>query len=626
MATPGCPPPFGAPSGPNTATPSEADIDPGARLLSRYLEGTRRIVSLSAQQLPSLTPQECQSLSPGESVLLVLLCSTIHALNSIGLQVDELQTRMPDHGSQVANSLIGLEIRDLRNSVSHLSRRVVHPVLRPTPSSTVPPPPSNPTSGRPNRPSAPLPAVPRDTTPLQRAVPLPTRSYAEVIHGGTSDFDQAVAANAATRRGKGKGKKSPPTTTASKVASVVEASSLKGPPPLTSAARRFYAPRNIPAPDPERDLIRIRWPDLAASVLREANSGLPGSFKVFVNGNGRVSLTVIDTSVPAASYSAFFDALIHKLNQFFPVGDNPWMPFRLAPTDLQSAIHGLPIKAHPEADPALCDLLQPSIFNSQSVLISKARFLNPDRASRLHDKEAFSVVVQVPAEDGKSLTDLSRIPILSGNYVIKRAYPSSPSNQCNNCCRFGHVKPRCKKPTICPLCAGPHAKTEHRCPNPTCPRGGNLKPVLNCCIASPGRCPNCSEDHSASYRDCTARTVPPSRIAPDTPEAEDAAPPVLLRPPQPASPQLPSTDTDAMDIQPDETGLPTLSSIPPPQILCPRWSLLPQGPSSCCAHGPLGIHLQDWSPPTRWGAQPLPCPQSSVGLTPVNVSQFILST
>ena len=57
MAMPGFPPPFGAPSGPNTATPSEADIDPGARFLSRYLEGTRRIVSLSAQQLPLHTPK-----------------------------------------------------------------------------------------------------------------------------------------------------------------------------------------------------------------------------------------------------------------------------------------------------------------------------------------------------------------------------------------------------------------------------------------------------------------------------------------------------------------------------------------------------------------------------------------
>ena len=161
--------------------------------------------------------------------------------------------------------------------------------------------------------------------------------------------------------------------------------------------------------------------------MKEANSGLPVSFKVFVNDNGAVSLTVIDTSVPAPCYSPFFDALTHKLNQSFPVGDNPWMPFRLAPTDLQFAMHGLPIKAHPEDDAVLCDLLQPSIFNSQSVLIAKACFLNPVRASRLHDKKAFSVVIQVPAEDGKFLTDLSRIPILGGNDVIESAYPSSPS-------------------------------------------------------------------------------------------------------------------------------------------------------------------------------------------------------
>ena len=167
MAMAGFPPPFGAPSGSNTATPSEADIEPGARFLSRYLEGTRRIMALSWDQLSTFTPQECQTLSPGESVLIPLFCSTIHALNSIGFRVDELHTRMHDLGSQIANSLIGPEIRDLSNSVSDLSRRVAPPVPRPTPSSLVPPPPSNPFSGRPNRPSPPPPAVPRDSHPHQ---------------------------------------------------------------------------------------------------------------------------------------------------------------------------------------------------------------------------------------------------------------------------------------------------------------------------------------------------------------------------------------------------------------------------------------------------------------------------
>ena len=131
--------------------------------------------------------------------------------------------------------------------------------------------------------------------------------------------------NATARRGKGKGKKSHPATTASKVTTVVVAALHKGPPPLTSAAGRFYAPRNRPAPLPEHDLIRFHWSNLAASVLREATSGLPVSFKVFINDNDAVSLTVIDTSVPAASYSSFFDALTHKLNQSFLVGNNPWL-------------------------------------------------------------------------------------------------------------------------------------------------------------------------------------------------------------------------------------------------------------------------------------------------------------
>ena len=106
MARPGFPPPFAAFSGPNTATPSQGDIDPRSRFLSCYLEGTSCIVALTPDQLRSLTPPECQSFSFGQSVLLPLLFSTIHFLNSVGLQVDDLRIRMYNLSSQVANSLI----------------------------------------------------------------------------------------------------------------------------------------------------------------------------------------------------------------------------------------------------------------------------------------------------------------------------------------------------------------------------------------------------------------------------------------------------------------------------------------------------------------------------------------
>ena len=87
-----------------------------------------------------------------------------------------------------------------------------------------------------------------------------------------------------------------------------------------------------------------------------------------------------------------------------------------------------PSRVTPKTTLSCLTCSSPSIFNSQSVLISKTRLLNPDRASRLHDKKAFSVLVQVSAEDRKFLTNLSRIPIIGGNYVIERAYPSSPPN------------------------------------------------------------------------------------------------------------------------------------------------------------------------------------------------------
>jgi len=55
--------------------------------------------------------------------------------------------------------------------------------------------------------------------------------------------------------------------------------------------------------------------------------------------------------------------------------------------------------------------------------------------------------------------------------------------------------------------------------NPTCPRTGNLKPVVNCCSSSPAGCAHCGEDHSALYRDCPERPVPPT-LRRSPPEAE----------------------------------------------------------------------------------------------------------
>ena len=94
--------------------------------------------------------------------------------------------------------------------------------------------------------------------------------------------------------------------------------------------------------------------------------------------------------------------------------------------------------------------------------------------------------------------------------TVERVYSSNRYTQCRNCWGFGHVAPRCEsKDPVCPLCSLNHSRAHHRCPNSTCPGSGNLKPLLNCCSSSPACCVNCGQDHSALYRDCSQRPVPP---------------------------------------------------------------------------------------------------------------------
>ena len=73
---------------------------------------------------------------------------------------------------------------------------------------------------------------------------------------------------------------------------------------------------------------------------------------------------------------------------------------------------------------------------------------------------------------------------------------------------------------VCPICALHHKKTEHRCPNPTCPKEDNLRPVADCCSASPSHCANCGDDHPATDPACPARP----RRPPNDPAPSDPAP------------------------------------------------------------------------------------------------------
>src|SRR5205807_511315 len=175
-----------------------------------------------------------------------------------------------------------------------------------------------------------------------------------------------------------------------------------------------------------------------------------------------------------------------RLNQAFPIGSNPFLPFRLAPCEAQLVIHSVPTEVLPYLKEDLVHVMFTAIRNSCEVSILDARFLQPDPEVRARGA-ATSIVVILSPDDIPRLG--SRVRIFSRSCVACPAYPSSKFTQCRRCLRFGHVQAACKASApSCPLCALHHTHSEHRCANPGCPKEGNLKPVPDCCVASPLHC------------------------------------------------------------------------------------------------------------------------------------------
>jgi len=294
-------------------------------------------------------------------------------------------------------------------------------------------------------------------------------SYAQAASGSGSD-------------GKGKSKAGKPPSP-QLVASTAGPPVKKGPPSLPGAQRRFFAPRQSPSPHPDALTIAATFPDITTHVLRESNCLLALSFSATVNPRGSISLTITDKATPAASYTPYFVSLTKALNQSFPVGNNPWCTLVLAPTAVQLAINGLPLHFLPQDEEELFPYIRQAILNDKATPILSARYLNPSRDSR-ETKQATSVVITVDSRNVLART--SGVVILSQKRKVELAFCSSRTSQCRNCWRYGHAHQRCPAthPT-CPICALHHTRAAHRCQNPTCPRGGNNKPVPSCCPTSP---------------------------------------------------------------------------------------------------------------------------------------------
>ena len=621
MSAQDAPQSFGLPPSavPSTRPPSVAPPSDHLIYMRNFLDET--LVKLGVNNTyPLPTDRELnQDISTGEALILPLLCSSINALASLLDKVDTLTNRLThihDSVSSVANTVPNKEeitaslapitssVRDLSHRISTAPPRHPHTSQPPAPH---PPKPKN----KPSPPPAPddegptldpnFPRVDLVTNICYGDLAAFAKSHPdswEASHfadGGYSRIPKcvrgyldpvcprrsyAVAASSSSR------KRMPKKASPSGVAALATppSSSSSKPPSLPAAARRFYAPRQTHTPHPDRDTIAATFPDMAAEVLRSSNCAFPLSFTVKVNSNGTVTLLGVDPSTPASDYSPFFSALAARLNKSFPVGTSAWLPFRPAPNENQFAIHGLPLRYLPSDPEGLFVYLKLAILNAKGLGITSARFLNPGPDARAL-KSASSVVVTTTPEEGKQMG--SHIFLLSRKREVKIAHSANKTTRCRNCQRYGHTAPVCKYTHPgCPICALLHKKTEHRCPNPTWPKEGNLRPVADCCSASPSHCANCGDDHPATDPACPAR---PRRL-PNDPLPSDPAPD-----------QLPSEEgyMDTTEVEAEVAETPRPPAPPTARRLLPAFEVVT--PRSARPTAPQSVIC-----PTPGAAGPLP--------------------
>jgi len=409
--------------------------------------------------------------------------------------------------------------------------------------------------------------------------PKPQQSYAKVASAGAP-----------------KGKKNKSSLTAAQVASASNSvPGIQPPKSLPTAERRFYGPHSSPSEHQQASLMAATFSDIAARVLRDANCILPLAVTTKVNDRGSVTLLVTDPATPAAPFAPYFDAVSAQLNKSFPVGESPWLPFRLAPNKAQLPIHSLPIAFLPENPDELLPCLGESILNSKKIRILAARYLNPDVASR-EGISATSVIVSVHPGDVPAMG--SSIRLLSRSRTVERAYSSNKYTQCKNCGGYGHVAPRCPSPDpVCPICSLNHTRAMHRCSNHTYPGGGNLKATPGCCSSSPPRCANCQGAHTATHRDCDSRPAPP------TLRRSTAAEEVVL--PPPAGDEM-DTATDENDLSPPASPTRSLQSV--------FEMATPRARSSTILPAPVGPSQGSRSLPPAEPASPSPMTRTPSGL------------
>jgi len=631
---------------------SSPELNESHLYIRDFVRETRQRLNFTSTQLPILDDHQLSGLSDGETILVPLSCSSLNALASMTRQLDTITTQLGNIQTAIHTMPTWTALQGTLEPINAAIRDLSHRVAAPPPQAPAPTRPPVPPSGAttrqtlaptwpplppPGAPTIPLPR-PKTRAPPPNKTPTPsfdpdiprydvgTRSFYGDPRAYADKFSDSWEANAfregkyadpttfmaghlapdytkphqsyakAASAGAPKGKKNKSSLTAAQVPSASNiVPATQTPRSLPTAERRFYAPHSSPSEHQQAPLIAATFPDIAARVLRDENCILPLAVTTKVHNRGSVTLLVTDPDTPAAAFAPYFDALSAQLNKSCPVGASPWLPFGLAPNEAQLAIHSLPIAFLPEDPNELFPCLAESILNSKDIRILAARYLNPDAQSRV-GKSAISVIVSVHPCDVPAMG--SSIRLFSRSRTVERAYSSNRDTQCKNCWGFGHVAPRCpSSDPVCPICSPSHTRAMHRCPNPTCPGGGNIKATPGCCSSSPPPCPNCGGDHTATHRDCDSCPAPPPL------RRSTAAETIVLPPPV----------GDAMDTATDDDDLSPPAS--PTRSLQSAFEMAtPRARSSTILPAPIGPAQGSRSLPPAEPASPSPMSRNPSGL------------
>ncbi|RPB10836.1 hypothetical protein P167DRAFT_575934, partial [Morchella conica CCBAS932] len=195
---------------------------------------------------------------------------------------------------------------------------------------------------------------------------------------------------------------------------------------LPTAQRRFFATRSNPAPFPNHQQLEARLPSDLGRVL--ANAGLTHphtALQVQVNRNGTVTCTA-SPSTPAKDIAPYFPGLLAVLNLACSATDNPLNEFQLAPTNVDYAIHNVPIFALDVPDSLFTPHLAEAIALTTGASVSRARYLS--KPENRIGKTTTSIVISVPTEDTDKIGD--QIRLFGRSRRCNKLWPASPNTLC----------------------------------------------------------------------------------------------------------------------------------------------------------------------------------------------------